>query len=182
MGRASRRHGETHLPAAILLLPSLVNRRPPNNSSMYPSSINRFLCSTGMRCITPLAPSRNETNSSRVNGGASRSGAIFQICADGMRFQAEISRWRRVWDRRTASSPDVYPAIAKRAKKRGADLGQSRLGPYPVSGYFQKCGPAFKWHRLRYDLRRFRPFLASSDTIPLVRNTTVPLSEPNITP
>ena len=52
MGRASRRHGETHLPAAILLLPSLVNRRPPNNSSMYPSSINRFLCSTGMRCIT----------------------------------------------------------------------------------------------------------------------------------
>ena len=30
--------------------------------------------------------------------------------------------------------------------------------------------------------RFIRPFLASSDTIPLVRNTTVPLSEPKITP
>ena len=37
---------------------------------MYPSSINRALCSDGMRCIKPLAPSRKETNSSRVNIGA----------------------------------------------------------------------------------------------------------------
>jgi hypothetical protein len=46
---------------------------------MYPSSINRALCSDGMRCIKPLAPSRNETNSSRVNVGAD--GAILGICA-----------------------------------------------------------------------------------------------------
>jgi hypothetical protein len=39
-----------------------------------------------MRCIKPLAPSRNETNSSRVNGGADR--AILGICADGGHDQA----------------------------------------------------------------------------------------------
>ena len=48
---------------------------------MYPSSINRALCSDGMRCIKPLAPSRNETNSSRVNVGADW--AILGICASG---------------------------------------------------------------------------------------------------
>jgi hypothetical protein len=48
---------------------------------MYPSSISRALCSDGMRCIKPLAPSRNETNSSRVNGGAV--GAILGICSYG---------------------------------------------------------------------------------------------------
>src|SRR5260370_25211240 len=53
---------------------------------MYPSSISRALCSDGMRCIKPLAPSRNETNSSRVNGGADR--AILGICADGGHDQA----------------------------------------------------------------------------------------------
>jgi hypothetical protein len=36
-----------------------------------------------MRCIKPLAPSRNETNSSRVNGGADKLCAIPQICAYG---------------------------------------------------------------------------------------------------
>ncbi len=48
---------------------------------MYPSSISRALCSDGMRCIKPLAPSRNETNSSRVNVGGD--GAILGICASG---------------------------------------------------------------------------------------------------
>ena len=57
-------------PSAILILPALVNRMPPKTSSMYPSSISRALCSDGIRCIKPLAPSCNETNSSRVNGGA----------------------------------------------------------------------------------------------------------------
>jgi hypothetical protein len=52
---------------------------------MYPSSISRALCSDGMRCIKPLAPSRNETNSSRVNVGAD--GAILGICADGSHDQ-----------------------------------------------------------------------------------------------
>ena len=60
---------------------------------MYPNSISRALCSDGMRCIKPLAPSRNETNSSRVNGGADR--AILGICADGGHDQAGIRfpRW-----------------------------------------------------------------------------------------
>ena len=53
-----------------------------------PSSISRALCSDGMRCIKPLAPSRSETNSSRVNGGAV--GAILGICSYGGRDQAEF--------------------------------------------------------------------------------------------
>src|ERR1700680_4137376 len=77
-------------PSAILILPALVNRMPPKTSSMYPSSISRALCSDGMRCIKPLAPSRNETNSSRVNGGAV--GAILRICSYGGRDQAEFVR------------------------------------------------------------------------------------------
>src|ERR1700692_3697123 len=75
-------------PSAILILPALVNRIPPKTSSMYPSSISRALCSDGMRCIKPLAPSRNETNSSRVNGGPV--GAISRICSYGGRDQAEF--------------------------------------------------------------------------------------------
>ncbi len=61
---------------------------------MYPSSISRALCSDGMRCIKPLAPSRNETNSSRVNGGAD--GAILGICAEGGHDQAgfRFPLWR----------------------------------------------------------------------------------------
>jgi hypothetical protein len=50
------------LPSAILILPKPVSRSPPKTSSIYPSSIRRVLCSAGMRCIKPLAPSRNETN------------------------------------------------------------------------------------------------------------------------
>jgi hypothetical protein len=72
-------------PSAILILPAAVKRMPPKTSSMYPSSISRALCSDGMRCIKPLAPSRNETNSSRVNGGAD--GAILGICPYGGRDQ-----------------------------------------------------------------------------------------------
>jgi hypothetical protein len=75
-------------PSAILTRPALVNRMPPKTSSMYPSSISRALCSDGMRCIKPLAPSRNETNSSRVNGGAV--GAILGICSHVGRDQAEF--------------------------------------------------------------------------------------------
>ena len=67
---------------------SVHTRMPPKTSSMYPSSISRALCSDGMRCIKPLAPSRNETNSSRVNGGAV--GAILGICSHGGRDQAEF--------------------------------------------------------------------------------------------
>ena len=54
---------------------------PPKTSSIKPSSISRALCSDGMRCIKPLAPSRNETNSSRDSGGAD--GAILAICSYG---------------------------------------------------------------------------------------------------
>ena len=70
-----------HLPSAILSLPAFVSRSPPDNSCMYPSWISRSLCSAGIvRCIKPLAQSRNETNSSWVNG-ADKSGFIFQINA-----------------------------------------------------------------------------------------------------
>jgi hypothetical protein len=41
-----------------------------------------------MRCIKPLAPSRNETNSSRVNVGADKTWAIRRICAYGWPVQA----------------------------------------------------------------------------------------------
>jgi len=55
---------------------------------MYPSWISRSLCSAGIvRCIKPLAQSRNETNSSWVNG-ADKSGFIFQTCASGAAVQA----------------------------------------------------------------------------------------------
>src|SRR5260370_2004160 len=61
---------------------------------MYRSLRSRGLCSDGMRCIKPLAPSRNETNSSRVNGGAD--GAILGICAEGGHDQAgfRFPLWR----------------------------------------------------------------------------------------
>ena len=56
---------------------------------MYPSWISRSLCSTGIvRCIKPLAQSRNETNSSWVNG-ADKSGFIFQICASALPFKPD---------------------------------------------------------------------------------------------
>jgi hypothetical protein len=77
-----------HLPSAILSLPAFVSRSPPDNSCMYPSWISRSLCSAGIvRCIKPLAQSRNETNSSWVNG-ADKSGFIFQKCASGAAVQA----------------------------------------------------------------------------------------------
>ena len=77
-----------HLPSAILSLPAFVSRSPPDNSCMYPSWISRSLCSAGIvRCIKPLAQSRNETNSSWVNG-ANKSRFIFQICASGAAVQA----------------------------------------------------------------------------------------------
>ena len=58
-----------HLPSAILSLPAFASRSPPDNSCMYPSWINRSLCLAGIvGCIKPLAQSRNETNSSWVNG------------------------------------------------------------------------------------------------------------------
>ncbi len=55
--------------SGMSILPrSSSKRMPPKTSSMY--SISRALCSDGMRCIKPLASSRNETNSLRVNVGA----------------------------------------------------------------------------------------------------------------
>src|SRR5258706_3171224 len=55
--------------SGMSILPrSSSKRMPPKTSSMY--SISRALCSDGMRCIKPLSSSRNDTNSLRVNGGA----------------------------------------------------------------------------------------------------------------
>jgi hypothetical protein len=77
-----------HLPSAILSLLAFVSRSPPDNSCIYPSWISRSLCSAGIvRCIKPLAQSRNETNSSWVSG-ADKSGFIFQISASGVAVQA----------------------------------------------------------------------------------------------
>jgi hypothetical protein len=55
---------------------------------LYLRSISRALCSAGMRCIKPLAPSRSETNSSRVNGGADEPWSIPRTCAYGWPVQA----------------------------------------------------------------------------------------------
>ena len=90
MAPSARRRRKPLTGRIILILPAPVNRMPPKTSSMYPSSISRALCSDGMRCIKPLAPSRNETNSSRVNGGAA--GAILGICSYDNRNQAEFVR------------------------------------------------------------------------------------------
>ncbi len=79
-----------HLLSAILSLPAFVSRSPPDNSCMYPSWMSRSLCSAGIvRCIKPLAQSRNEANSSLVNG-ADKSGFIFQICASGAAIQGRF--------------------------------------------------------------------------------------------
>ena len=82
-------------PSAILNLPALVSRMPPKTSSIKPSSISRALCSDGMRCIKPLAPSRNETNSSWVNG-----------CSDGPFSQyAPTAGWIKLDSAATAKAP-----------------------------------------------------------------------------
>lgn len=75
--------------SSILSLPAFVRRSPPDNSCMYPSSISRFLCSAGIvRCTKPFAQARNETNSSRVNGGADKRCAMLRICPYGGPVQA----------------------------------------------------------------------------------------------
>src|SRR6202795_3428675 len=94
---------------------------------MYPSSINRALCSDGMRCIKPLAPSRNETNSSRVNVGADW--AILGICASG------------AWDQETsphtpASPPDPFSAVARVGQPSEPKTHQRR--PWSQGGHLDK--------------------------------------------
>ncbi len=79
-----------HLPPAILSLPAFVSRSPPDNSCMYPSWISRSLCSAGIvRCIKPLAQSRNETNSSWVNG-ADESGSFSKYAPPALPFKPVI--------------------------------------------------------------------------------------------
>jgi hypothetical protein len=84
-----------HSPSTILSLTEFVSRSPPDNSCMYPSWISRSLCSTGIaRCVKPLAQSRNETNSSWVNGGGA--GAIPRICANsssGRLISSNVATW-----------------------------------------------------------------------------------------
>jgi hypothetical protein len=117
-----------HLPSAILSLPAFVSRSPPDNSCMYPSWISRSLCSAGIvRCVKPLAQSRNETNSSWVNG-ADKSGFIFQICASGAAVQAshpatiKLSHYRafrldvrpaRMWQRGCFPTKTLVPTFHK---------------------------------------------------------------------
>jgi hypothetical protein len=80
-----------HSPSAIFSLPAFVSRSPPDNSCMYPSLISRSLCSTGIRwCTAPFAQSRNETNSSWVNGG-DKPCAIPRICDHGGPVQASYA-------------------------------------------------------------------------------------------
>src|SRR5258705_6204071 len=102
---------------------------------MYPSSISRALCSDGMRCIKPLAPSRNETNSSRVNGGADR--AILGICASG------------AWDQETppqpASPQDSFSALARvgqppeQGRAGRASLSHVEDVPYCHTSFHEAC-------------------------------------------
>src|SRR5216683_697374 len=95
---------------------------------MYPSSISRALCSDGIRCIKPLAPSRNETNSSRVSGGAV--GAILGICSYGGRDQADMDAFAveyiAVHDR-----PPIEVPHAKGCACWAAIARQIALGLFP---------------------------------------------------
>jgi hypothetical protein len=109
-----------HSPSAILSLPAFVSRSPPDNSCMYPSLISRSLCSTGIRwCTTPLAQSRNETNSSWVNGGTDKPCAIPRICVYGGPFQAsyaatiKLTHYARLW-----SSSQYLPVSRRRLPPR----------------------------------------------------------------
>ena len=70
-------------PAAIRDLPDVVIRSLPARSAMYPSSINRALCSAGMtaggsRTAHVLPTVRREANSSGVRGSDSH--AIIRLC------------------------------------------------------------------------------------------------------
>ena len=70
-------------PAAIRDLPGVVIRSLPARSAMYPSSINRALCSAGMtaggsRTAHVLPTVRREANSSGVRGADSD--AIIRLC------------------------------------------------------------------------------------------------------
>jgi hypothetical protein len=56
----------------------------------------------------------------------------FQICADGMRFQAGISRWRRVWDRLAASTRPP-------PSRRGCCLGCRCPRPAVTAGRASCC-------------------------------------------
>ena len=103
---------------------------PPKTSSMYPSSISRALCSDGMRCIKPLAPSRNETNSSRVNGGAD--GAILGICSYGGRDQ-ETSRIHLA-TLRTRFAAQWAPAPPEQERTGGVPGVSARHRPRQKSG------------------------------------------------
>jgi hypothetical protein len=129
-----------HLPSAILILPKPVSRSPPETSSIYPSSISRALCSAGMRCIKPLAPSRNETNSSRVNVGADKTWAIRRICAYGWPVQAS------------------HPATIKLTHyhleaRRGAVVRGQPPGISSSSGFAVSVGnPLAIWRTIRNDL------------------------------
>src|ERR1700694_2708459 len=106
---------------------------------MYPSSINRALCSDGMRCIKPLAPSRNETNSSRVNVGADW--AILGICASGGQDQ-ETSRIHLPASPQDSCSRWSLPSVLP-----GKDAPAVLLGSH---GGASKCSG-----ELAYGTRRF---------------------------
>jgi hypothetical protein len=90
---------------------------PPKTSSMYPGLISRALCSDGMRCIKPFAPSRNETNSSRVSGGAD--GAILLVCACGCSDQPGTRR--NMFD----SLPGKDASAAPQESERSVGLDES---------------------------------------------------------
>jgi hypothetical protein len=151
----------SHLPSAILSLPAFVGRSPPDNSCMYPSWISRSLCSAGIvRCIKPLAQSRNETNSSWVNG-ADKSGFIFQVCASGALlfkpdssatiklthypYLREVARTRRRSTTFVLSVPVLHPAqrVAAQAHRAGVE----RL--VHVSGIGADAASPFRYIRKR---------------------------------
>jgi hypothetical protein len=117
-----------YLPSAILILPKPVSRSPPKTSSIYPSSISRALCSAGMRCIKPLAPSRNETNSSRVNAGADKTWAIARLCAYGWPVQA--NQPATIKPTHYLDDEGLASFAQKKRPQRGAELRPWRLGSF----------------------------------------------------
>src|ERR1700687_111192 len=106
---------------------------------MYPSWISRSLCSAGIvLCIRPLAQSRNETNSSWVNG-ADKSGVIFQMCASGAAVQAshpatiKLIHYRRLGTKpHESSASDGYLGIQCLQRFQSLDATRNWDYRYPA--------------------------------------------------
>src|SRR6516165_9231680 len=139
---ANARHRKACIESRVLEDSGSLSVIPPRSSScrqplnecrqklpLYILARSAGLCA-GMRCIKPLAPSRNETNSSRVSGGAD--GAILAICSYGGRDQ-ETSRIHLA-ALRTRFAAKWTPAPPEQERTGGVPGVSARHRPRQKSG------------------------------------------------